>query len=351
MSCALQVNAQWIIKSGSVVNASGEISLSGALTNGSTTADFAKASLFLTGTNQTISSTSPLSIKSMGIDGGGIKTLTGDWTITESLALTNGVLLPATGKILYTGNSTLTGSISSFINGPMFQRGSGIRFFPIGSGNTYMPMSLNNVKDGGAEIKAEVFNAGANLSLPEDLSALATNRYWQLSATGGSWEASSASLYVPGSSVDASSALVVVQADDANGATAINLGGGVTSDFVTSFSVINKPVLTVGVAKEVNIQIHDLITPFNADNINDHLKIVNVEFTFRNKVILLDRWGVEIKRWNDFRNYDDPVNPNVDSFDFSKLGPGNYICILEYQLTADAPEAKLTQMISVLKGN
>ncbi|MEY4931515.1 MAG: hypothetical protein RI909_2239 [Bacteroidota bacterium] len=351
LASTIGVLAQITIRSGTEVKVKGQLSTYGFLVNNSDKLDLTEGELSLIGTNQTLSTISPLTSQSLSIDGEGIKTMQGEWIITNNLIFTKGILLPATGKVLYTGNTTLTGNTASFINGPMFQRGAGTRFFPIGSGNAYMPMSLNNVKDAGAEIKAEAFNAGANLSLPEDLSALATNRYWQLSASGGTWDASSASLYVPGSSVDAASALVVVQADDANGATAINLGGGVTNDFVTSFSAINKPVLTIGVAKEVNIQIHDLITPFNADNVNDHLKIVNVEFTFRNKVTLLDRWGVVVKEWIDFRNYDDPANPNSDSFDFSKLGPGNYICILEYQLTADAPEAKLTQMISVLKGN
>ena len=95
----------------------------------------------------------------------------------------------------------------------------------------------------------------------------------------------------------------------------------------------------------------DLITPFNSDNINDKLKIVNIEYTFENKVTLLDRWGVPVREWKNFRNFDDPTNPNTDTFDFTKLSPGNYICVLEYTLSADAPKEKLNQMISVLKAN
>jgi len=95
----------------------------------------------------------------------------------------------------------------------------------------------------------------------------------------------------------------------------------------------------------------DLITPFNADDINDQLKIVNIEYTFENKVTLLDRWGVPVKEWKNFRNYDDSNNPNTDNFDFTKLSPGNYICVLQYQLSAGAPEEKQSQMITVLKGN
>jgi hypothetical protein len=344
------VFAQTTISSNATVKAKGDISLRGLLTNNSAQADFSEASLNLTGTNQTLNTSSPLSVQDLIIDGSGNgdKTFRGDWTITRNFIFTRGVVVPS-GKILYTGATALSGSTASFINGPLSQRGAGVRVFPIGTGNAYMPMSLNNVQDAGAEIKAEAFSSGANLTLPQDLSSIASNRYWQLSSTGGSFNAASTSLYVPGSSVDAASVLVVVQADDANGATAVNIGGGVSGDFVTSFSAVNKPILTIGVAEKVNIQIHDLITPFNTDNINDFLKIINIEYVFSSKVSLLDRWGVVVKEWKDFRNYDDPNNPNSDGFDFSKLSPGNYICVLEYKLTPDAPTEKISQMVTVLK--
>ena len=189
-------------------------------------------------------------------------------------------------------------------------------------------MSLNDVQDGSAEIGVTGFTTGANLALPLNVSAIASNRYWQITVNNGSLSASGASLYVPGSSIDASQKLVVVQADDANGAMSINLGGGTSGDFVSSFSPVTKPILTIGVGEEVDLQIHDLITPFNGDLQNDQLHIANVEFTSENKVTLLDRWGVVVKQWNNFRNYDDTANPNDDGFDFSKPEPWKlYLCV------------------------
>jgi hypothetical protein len=346
--CFTGAFAQTTIQTGTELKLKGQVSFQGLLVNNSDKLDAGEAQITLTGTNQTLNTSSPLAVQDLIIEGGGDKTFRGDWTITRNFVFTRGVAVPA-GKILYTGVNSLSGSAASFVNGALFQRGSGVRVFPIGNSGTYMPMSLNNVEDAGAEIKAEAFSSGANLTLPQDLSSIASNRYWQLSSTGGSFNAASASLYVPGSSVDAASVLVVVQADDANGATAVNIGGGVSGDFVTSFSAVNKPILTIGVAEKVDIQIHDLITPFNTDNINDFLKIINIEYVFSSKVSLLDRWGVVIKEWKDFRNYDDPNNPNSDGFDFSKLSPGNYICVLEYKLTADAPTEKISQMVTVLK--
>ncbi len=343
--------SQTVIRSGSEVSVKGIISTKGSIINNSDKTDLKDAQLSLAGVNQTLSTTTPLTLKSLIIDGGGTKTTKGDLTITEALTLTNGVVAPGTGKLFYIGTNTLSGTPSSYVNGILYQRGTGVRAFPIGAGSTYMPMSLNNIEDGNAVIGVTGFTSAANLNLPADINSIARNRTWQVDVTGGSLRATSASLYVPGSSIDASQRLIVVEADDANGATAVNLGGGITGDFVTSFSPATKPILTIGITENLEMRILDLITPFNIDNINDKLKIVNIEYTFENKVTLLDRWGVPVREWKNFRNYDDPNNPNTDTFDFTRLSPGNYICVLEYKLSADAPVAKMNQMISVLKGN
>ena len=106
---------------------------------------------------------------------------------------------------------------------------------------------------------------------------------------------------------------------------------------------------TIFIVPDTTIQINDLITPFNNDGMNDQFKIVNIEFTFSNKVILLDRYGVVIKEWKDFRNYDDPNNPNPDAFDFAQFDEGNYICILQYQMADGGAMEKMTQVITILK--
>jgi hypothetical protein len=343
--------AQTVIRTGSDVSAKGTISTNGSIINNSDKTDLKEAQLNLIGVNQTLSTATPLTLKSLIINGGGTKTTKGDLTITEAFTLTNGIVSPGTGKLLYIGANTLAGNPSSYVSGTLYQRGTGVRAFPIGVGSAYMPMSLNNIEDGNAEIGVTGFTSAANLSLPADINSIARNRTWQVGVTGGSLRATSASLYVPGSSIDASQRLIVVEADDANGATAINLGGGITGDFVTSFSPATKSILTIGITENLEMRILDLITPFNSDNINDKLKIVNIEYTYENKVTLLDRWGVPVREWKNFRNYDDPNIPNTDSFDFTRLSPGNYICVLEYKLSADAPVAKMNQMISVLKGN
>ncbi|MBX2965540.1 MAG: gliding motility-associated C-terminal domain-containing protein [Cyclobacteriaceae bacterium] len=356
VGCAVVANAQLTIGPGTTIEARNPgttIAVSGNvnfISANDTRASF-NGTLALTGINQSLTANAPVTLGGLSLLFAGNKNLAGngEWTVTNAMTFNAGILVPGTNRIVYTGNTVLIGNVDSHVNGTLYQRGTGTRFFPVGAGGTYAPIAFTSVTDGDVELGVQVFNTGANLTLPLDVSEVASNRYWMVSTSGGTFRGSPVSLYMPGTSLDASQRLVAVQADDETGATAINLGGGATGDFVTSFIPATKPVLTIGIGERVDIRIHDLITPFNADNINDRLKIVNVEYVYENKVTLLDRWGVPVKTWKNFRNYDDPVNPNTDNFDFSRLSPGNYICILEYQLTPDSPAEKLTQMITVLK--
>lgn len=335
------IAAQLTIATGSVAKFTGQISTPNSVNINSAQADFTAAHVILTGTNQTLTSTAPVTLQGLTIAGGGTKTATGEWTVTKDLIFTQGIINPGSGKLIYSGATTLTGNSNSFVNGTLFQRGTGVRFYPIGVGSAYIPLRFNEVQDGTVEIGVTAFTGGTNLVLPPDLKDVTNNRYWELVANGGSLPSSTVSLYIPGSSVEGLQPLVVVGADNISGATAINMGGGVIEPFVTSFSPVAKPVITLGVGENVDLQILDLITPYNGDPINERLQIVNIDYVAENKVTLLDRWGAVVKEWVNYRN--------DDTFDFSSLSPGNYICVLEYQLTSSSPRQRLSQMVSILK--
>ena len=335
--------AQVTIGPSTPVKFKGDFAFAGSLTNSSQETDFTETNLFMVGENQLMTSVVPLSLASFQVDTDGVFTLIGDWTITEELLLTKGVLEPS-GKLTYTGAKTLEGSAASYIAGALSQKGPGTRFFPIGTPDEYLPMSLNEVTRPNDEMTVQAFSSAPDLSASEDVSAIGADRYWQVNPATG---AATVSLYVKGSSLENSSNVVALQGDA--GGVADNLKGGVTKDFVTSFLPVSKPVLALGVARDPELRIHDLITPHNQDEVNDKLKIVNIESTFSNTVYLLDRYGVLIRKWDDFRNYDDPDNSNPDNFDFTRLSPGNYICILEYRMSAAGAVNKINQMVTVLK--
>lgn len=339
--------AQLTVGGSTQVTVRGELALNGGLLNRSASLDLAQTGLILSGEGGQLNSSVPLSVRAIRIDGAGKFPIQGDWSVKQSLQFIKGIVVPS-GLFLYEGGKTLQGNPESYVSGTFYQKGNGVRFYPVGTDDTYMPMSLNEVGSGNEAIGVRPSTGAISVTLPADLSAVATNRYWEILPASGA-RALSASLYLPGSSLEGQNNLSVVQADNSAGAVADNLRGGPTKDFVTGFLKVNKPLLTIGIAAIPQVQIHDLITPFNLDDVNDKLKIVNIESTISNKVFLLDRYGVLIREWVNFRNYDDPENTSPDNYDFTRLSPGNYICVLEYKLSAEGETKKLTQMISVLK--
>lgn len=291
-------------------------------------------------------------VKSLSIDGGGNKRINGPLTITNTLHFVNGLIVP-NAKVLYVGDfASITGdSDASFVNGPFSVQQVGRLKFPIGAtGLGYAPAFIEN-NPGTQEITMEAVATGAGLT-PDVSSAelieIDNTRYWILTAADIAAINSAVTLNTLGVSVSNALSPVVVEADMVNG-TGFSLGSSASgSDAVTSRSVVSKSILAVGGSAEIELRVHDMITPFTKDGANDHLHIESIEKFDLRKVTLLDRWGGLVKEWNDFTNYDDPLSPNTDGYDFAGLSPGQYICVVEYGFSGGETRKK-SQMVTVLK--
>lgn len=287
------------------------------------------------------------------------KNINGNLTVTNGITFTAGFLKPgASGKLLYTGSGdNLTGSsILSFVDGVFTVQNSGRLFYPVGDlGGTgdglYAPAYLET-GSASDEIGVSVVKSNPNLT-PDasetELKEIANSHYWKIQSGNLAAISSRVSLSLNGISGFSSTLSPVVAESGDVGGTAFSLGSS-TSDasFVTSRKSFTKSILTIGASEEINVKIHDIITPFAKDDFNDNLYIESIEKFDVNKVTLLDRWGVPVKEWKNFTNYDDPINPNTDGYDFSSLSPGSYICIVEYG-DEGAGTKKISQMITVLK--
>jgi hypothetical protein len=133
----------------------------------------------------------------------------------------------------------------------------------------------------------------------------------------------------------------VLQASSGGGAST-SLSGAANNSFVTSIENVTQSVVAIGKATEFNLVIHDLITPYRPE-FNDKLVIENIEKLSNNKVKLLDRWGMLVMEW---RNYS-----NDNDYDFTRLPPGNYICIVEYTYPGEAKPVIAKGMVTILKSN
>jgi CHU_C Type IX secretion signal domain len=353
------VFAQFTVASGTNIAANDGtdvvIAIKGNVNNGGSY-DFSNANLRLTlqmnTTAQTISGN--LTAHSLNLFSGQNTTVNGNLTVTNEMYFNTGDLIPGnSGKILYTGvadniNGDESNSFDdSFVDGKFYVLHSGRNFFPIGAASIgFAPAYIDG--NGKEEIAFEVFDEDAGLTFDPsgDIGEIDPTRYWQI--TTGDLAAIDAKVTLHSTGVVLTNqdlGLVVVQADNTGG-EAENLLSVLNDADITSRRSVTKPILAIGGSREVELVIHDIMTPFSPGE-NDYLVIDNIEKFTANKVTLLDRWGGKVHEWTNFTNYGPPfLNP--DGYDFKTLSPGNYICIVEYG-DPDVGFSKKSQMVTVLK--
>ncbi|MBL7858019.1 MAG: gliding motility-associated C-terminal domain-containing protein [Cyclobacteriaceae bacterium] len=330
------LHAQFKINANSIFKAKGTISTNALVNNASAQTNLSEAQLTLLGGDQSVTTSQTILVSTLKIDQGGRKTLSGNWEVNGTLQLVNGIIsVGNNAQLLYTGTQTTEGNNNSFVDGYFVLRGSGRKFFPIGTGNVYAPAILEASPD--SEVGMRTVSGDAGVILPEGVSANFAGHYWELSDATNS--PVSLSLNGLGSFLD-SSRPIVLEAS-APSATAQSLSGTFSGSFVTSIENATQTILVIGKAAEFSLVIHDLITPFTIDAVNDKLTIENIELTSENKVKLLDRWGVVAAEW---KNY-----TNETEYDFSTLSPGNYVCLVEYSYPGESNRLTAKGMVTVLK--
>lgn len=344
----LASSAQVVISSGTQLQVSSGtqvmIQTPNDITNNSVSADFSNATMTISLIGGTQRITGNFKVSSLQTNANGSKTIDNTITVTDNLALNGGILIPAsTGKLLFSGpNDGISGgSNNSYCDGIFYSAGDGNRLFPVGSGGVYAPLTFESIT---GETGVQMKNANSNLTFDGvEVVNVDPDRYWQI-ITDPALVNSKVTLDLNGLDVfNATEGSTSVVQSAAVGGEAVNLGSSsLTLSAATSRLNVTAPILTFGKEKQVIVKVHDLITPFGSSGVNDQLFIENIEKFDHNKVTLLDRWGVPVKEWKNFSN--------EDPYDFSKLGPGNYICVVEYG-NESSPTQSIEQMVTVLKTN
>jgi hypothetical protein len=270
--------------------------------------------------------------------------------IGQGIEFSSGLLTPGVnGRIVYAGESAnLTGaSQNSFVNGTFYQTGGGHKFYPVGSGSLFAPATFDNIGTTEA-IGVRLVESSANLSVPSsDVISIIDSHYWELVADDPSFiDAVNTRVSLSLNNIPSlSEGSYAVMEAASTGSTATNLRYfSIDDSQVTSLDVVTNPIITIGNIKEITLKVRDLITPYLVDGENDKLYIEQIDAFDFNTVTLLDRWGVVVKRWEKYTN--------DIQYDFSQLGPGNYIVVVEYGNLAEGGTLnKVSQMVTVLKTN
>jgi hypothetical protein len=330
-------SAQMVIGPNSTVKVSGTMVVNGAIDNRSNSSELIAADISLTGGDQALSTVSPVVLNSLTVDGGGTKTIQGTWEVQTTFDLINGLVTVVPGaKLAYSGTEPLTGSADSYVNGQLYYRGSGQLFFPIGTSALYVPVTINNASD--QEYGIQVVASDPAFALPPGVTAGFTEHYWLFTVA----PATDVSLSTNGMDafLQQGGAPIVLEAA-ATGGVATTLSGTVADNFVTSAQAVSQVVVGVGLQPEFTVIIHDMITPFTADDVNDKLFIENIDLTTSNHVTLIDRYGVVVSEWDDYSN--------EIEYDFQRFSPGNYICVVEYVPTGSTAKAVAKGNVTILK--
>jgi hypothetical protein len=326
-----------LIGSGSIVKVNGIMMIAGGVENQSMNAQLFAADLLLSGTDQTLSTVAPVVLNSLSIGGGGIKTLEGQWEVQNKLELGDGVVVVGSGaKLVYSGSQAVAGSTDSYVNGYFYYKGSGLLFFPVGTTGVYAPLVITNATDS-QEYGVRAVEGDAGFALPPDVKASFTGHYWELTAAPNS----TVSLSLDGMDVLLQEGVPVVLQAQAVGGVATSLSGSVNNNLVTSANAVSETIVGVGVLPEFTLIIHDMITPFTQDDVNDKLVIENIDLTESNKVTFIDRYGVIVKEWTNYTN-------DIE-FDFQRFNPGNYICVVEYVTPGTSTKFTAKGNVTVLK--
>jgi hypothetical protein len=178
------------------------------------------------------------------------------------------------------------------------------------------------------------------------VSDLFKEHYWKLTTRGGTFSGSNVGLSNLGTE-NFPGALVALELGTDQNLT--NLGGITLNHVVksTAKSTALGNLYVLGKSDKVDVTVINVITPTPDDIRNNVLQISNIELFPDNKVTLVDRYGVPVKTWTGFKNFE-TTSTSQDGFDFATMGIGNYICIVEYTDSAGGKQ-KITQMVTVLK--
>ncbi|QHT66262.1 hypothetical protein GXP67_06115 [Rhodocytophaga rosea] len=121
------------------------------------------------------------------IAGMGEKILESHVTVTQELQLTNGLVTPDQQSVFLIKEKAVIngGSNQSYINGRLFQEGTGNKFFPIGKNGRYKPVLLDQIEGVSPVAGFELFEPNLQAQPGGDLQEVSQIRYWQQTMLSG----------------------------------------------------------------------------------------------------------------------------------------------------------------------
>lgn len=268
--------------------------------------------------------------------------------IMSTLNLDSGMIsIVPEGAAYISENTVITGgSDSSYIEGKVIHLGGGVKYYPLGMDGTFTPVYID--KSGSGELGTKIEKPLDQIFKEEDIYSLSNQRLWSLHGDADEL-ASIQEVEIPINDESFLRNFFDVLVAGSNEKGGIYSAQNTIELFETNrlkkegSIVITKATginyLIVGEKVNRRITIKNLITP-NSDGKNDYLHIENIEKYENNEVIILNRWGQEIFRQE---NYDNRWDTSIGG---NPLPTGTYTCIV--YLNGDAEKQKYVRFINVI---
>lgn len=346
LTCAAQFVISGNVKFGAIPGSRVIISTRGDVINESDyTFEAANVKLSLTGLDQAVEGNFVLD--HLTVNGEAISIL-GNVGVTTRLKFISGlVTVPATSNFGFRGlpdSVTVDQDIpndDAYVIGAFYQQGGGARLYPVGTESNYAPLQFTDLKETDEAVGVEAIAGAPNLLIDNPtITKILSTFHWQILISDPANINSPVRLPLPLEGeidTDNESAIVL---QDVNG-VAQSLGSQASDFNLISARSVTSQTVAMGATTEIDITIHELITPHGSFDKNDELEISNLQAFAYNKVMLLDRYGVLLKEWENYAK-------GRDKDYFKKLSPGNFIVIVEYG-DSKASTKKKSQMITVLR--
>jgi len=231
------------------------------------------------------------------IDGPGEKQLNSNASILTELSLKSGLLTVLNDNILILGENAISSnsSPSSYVNGILYQTGTGYKFYPIGKDDIYSPVGLVNVEKN-STIGIGMYYPNLNTTADAGLT-VSDSRYYQMSSIGTNLANSKISLAYDGKfSISDFNNLVIVQANGTEAFQSIgnDLAGALNLRGVTSNLPLTKELCTLAYLGKISLAlfIPSALSP-SAPNLEDRVvkiygdEFLEIDFLF----MVFNKWG------------------------------------------------------------
>lgn len=325
-----------IVNNGTIIN-NGDIQVAGIWQNNGTY-EPGSGQLTLTSSQPQVINHNDQSFTRLNIDGGGEKIFGADIYIENELVLTNGILVSSNNSkiTIEDGADIIGGSDESYVDGPVYHVGNGDKFFPLGTGDVFLPVRLLNIQGNSPTIGVLLFSPNPNLEVQGNLDAVTDQEYWQVDVLEGTFEGSGVILPIRDE-------FFMESIDQAAVAEAASLEvpfqslgrfettGDLTTGSVTSSELVTMNFLTIGAIQQetgTELNVFNAVSP-NDDGLNDILKIQNITLFPNNIVTIYTRWGDKVFEMAGYDNNENVFKGFSNVRNTKELPEGTYYYVIE----------------------